>query len=148
MGIQIAERRFSRINDEIRNFEREIAQMERTIGEFRDTSERQVQQRITAIRRRADTLLDISADAANECSDAYTCMGAGAASTRFETRARRLRTEANNLQRNVSRGERDAIQALRALNSRLTEFTRAQARSARSIGQLRSVYRRYAQNPY
>lgn len=148
LRIQIAERRFLMINDEIRNFERDIAQMERTIAELQDTSERKVQQRIAAIRRRADTLLDISASAADECTDAYTCLGAGTASTRFEMRARRLRTEANNLQRSVSRGERDAIQAMRTLNSRLTEFTRAQAGTARSISQLRSVYRRAAQNPY
>lgn len=146
--IVIVERRLMLMDEAISEFERDITQMERTVREIQDASERDVQRRIAALERRAQDLHDLSTSCADECEDMYSCMGAGAAATRFEIQARRLRSEANNLQRNVKKGEKSALKNLKAMRDRLRDLRRAQSQSSTDTNRLRALYRRAAQNPY
>jgi len=136
------------IDREIGLFEQNIGQLEREIQDSQDLSERDLARRTTALRNQADALLDISAAAADECTDAYSCMGAGAASMSLEARARRLRAEARQLQRNVKRGETEGLRALQKLRVSLRNYEAARASTVRNVTQLRGLYRRAAERPY
>ncbi len=146
--IQMVERRLSLMNTAVTEFEREIAQLEREIRDARQLSERDLERRVNALLRRATALDDLADAAADECSDMYSCMGAGAATARFQLEARRVRNEAGQLQRSFKKGEQAAIKALKKLTARLQVFSRAQSSTASDVSRLRALYRRAAQNPY
>jgi len=144
----MVERQLMTIDREIRVFEREIGQLENEVREAQDLSSRDLRRRVANLRNRADGVLDLSASAADECSDAYSCMGAGAASMSLEGQARRLRRQAGQLQRNIKKGETDALRAIERLRGSLRNYNRARASIARNVTQLRGLYRGAAQRPY
>lgn len=146
--IQFTERRFQQMNRDLAETERDNARLEAEVRDHIDLSDRKFQKRVADLQRRSDALLDLAAAAANECTDAYTCAGAGAAAGRMEARARRFRDEARRLQRNIGRGEKEAVRALQTIRQRLQELGRAQAETEREISRLRAQYRRAAQNLY
>lgn len=146
--IQIVERRFSALSDAVTRMEREIAEAERAVEVTQDLSERDLQRRIDRLIDRAEGLEELAISASGECSDAYSCAGAGAVVVRFEGEARRIRTEAAALRRNVKKGERDALRALGKMRDRLRRYARAQTDTERNVQRLRDLYRRAASNPY
>lgn len=146
--IQMAERRFGLLSEDVTKLERIIRELESTIREAQDLSERDLQRRVAELLRQAERVDERSRDVVDACRDAYTCAGAGAASANFRLEARELRRQAASLQRTVKKGEVEARKTLKKIQAAMRKYLRALSRAERNLMELRNLYRQASQRPY
>lgn len=142
--IQMVERRFGMLSSDVTAFERTIRELESTIREARDLSERDLQRRVAELLRQAERVDERSREVADACRDAYTCAGAG----KFRLEARELRRQAAALQRTVKKGEVEARKALKKVQAAMRTYRRALSRAEHNLTELRDLYRQASQRPY
>lgn len=116
--------RMTRVQDLLIRADAVVTNMEKTIkgAEAAIKKKKEVKEaEIKKLKKDAEAMEDLAFDAANECSDMYSCIGAGLVSDKFQRKSRAMAKHAADVEKKFKTRHKDAEKALTAAKKLLAE---------------------------
>ena len=136
--------RVDRVNQGLDRVERQLASAEAVVNRREELSREQ----LVSLRREANHLSDLVNEASGECSDEWSCVGAGLAAQSMANRERAVNQQIRALERARDQAANKAARALRGIRQELQRLRRAQRDALTELRQANATYRRASRAPY
>ena len=101
----------------VSNMEKTIKGAETAIKKSKEVKEAEIKK----LKRDAEAMETLAFDAANECSDMYSCMGAGLVSDKFQRKSRDMAKHAADVEKKFKTKHKDAEKSLATAKKMLAE---------------------------